>query len=73
VTDRRGRRVEKAVAVAAPPTAAAAAALDRIEFPPEAQARIASLMSPGATVIISDQGLGSETGTDDTDFIVLTH
>jgi len=73
VTDRRGRRIEKAVAVAAPPTAAAAAALDRIEFPPEAQARIASLMSPGATLIISDQGLGSETGTDDTDFIVLTH
>src|SRR5689334_3421190 len=73
VTDRRGRRIEKAVAVAAPPTAAAAAALDRIEFPPEAQARIAPLMSPGATVIISDQGLGSETGTDDTDFIVLTH
>jgi hypothetical protein len=73
VTDRRGRRAEKSLAVAAPPTAAAAAALDRIEFPPEAQARIASLMSPGATLIISDQGLGSETGTDDTDFIVLTH
>lgn len=73
VTDRHGRRVEKAVAVATPPTAAAAAALDRIEFPPEAQVRIASLMSPGATLIISDQGLGPETGTDDTDFVVLTH
>jgi L,D-transpeptidase catalytic domain len=72
VRDHRGRLVEKMVAPAAPSSATAAQALDRIEIPPDAMARIASLMSPGATLIISDQGLGSETGPDDTDFIVLT-
>jgi hypothetical protein len=66
-----GRRIEKTAAPAAPPAATAAEALDRIEIPPDAMARIASLMSPGATLIISDQGLGSETGIE-TDFIVLT-
>ncbi len=69
VRDRRGRP-ETAVKPATPPPSAAEA-LDRIEFPPEALARISSLMSPGATLIISDQGLGPETGLD-TDFIVLT-
>jgi hypothetical protein len=36
-----------------------------------AVARISELMSPGASLIISDKGLGSETGKG-TDFIVLT-
>ncbi|HUI96957.1 MAG TPA: L,D-transpeptidase [Xanthobacteraceae bacterium] len=71
VRDHRGRHIEKIVAPAAPPPATAAEALDRIEIPPDAMARIAALMSPGATLIVSDQGLGSETGLD-TDFIVLT-
>jgi hypothetical protein len=30
------------------------------------------MLSPGASLVISDQGLGSETGQG-TDFIVLTH
>jgi hypothetical protein len=73
VKNHRGRRVEAGVApAAAPPPATAAEALDRIEFPPEALWRISSLMSAGATLIISDQGLGPETGLDDTDFVVLT-
>jgi hypothetical protein len=46
-------------------------ALDRIEFPPEALERIGPLVTPGASLLISDQGLGSETGRD-TDFIVVT-
>jgi len=54
-----------------PPPQTAAQALERIEMPPEALAQISALMSPGASLIISDQGLGPETGLE-TDFIVLT-
>ncbi len=50
---------------------AAVEALDRIEIPPEALERITPLVTPGASLLISDQGLGSETGRD-TDFIVVT-
>jgi len=46
-------------------------ALDRIEFPPEVLERIVPLVAPGASLLISDQGLGDETGRD-TDFIVVT-
>ena len=46
-------------------------ALERVTIPPEALDRISELMSPGASLIISDQGLGPETGLG-TDFIVLT-
>jgi hypothetical protein len=71
VRDHRGRRIDKTVAPAVAPPATAAEALERIEIAPYARWRIASLMSAGATLIISDQGLGSETGLE-TDFIVLT-
>jgi hypothetical protein len=50
---------------------AAADALDRIELPREALDHIAPLVVPGASLLISDQGLGGETGKD-TDFIVVT-
>jgi L,D-transpeptidase catalytic domain len=70
--DKKGRRIETVVQPAvALPAATAAEALDRIEIPPVAVARISALMSKGASLIISDQGLGHETGTE-TDFIVLT-
>ena len=46
-------------------------ALDRISIPAETTARISEMLTPGASVIISDQGLGPETGRG-TDFIVLT-
>jgi hypothetical protein len=49
----------------------AAQALDRIELPQEALDRIVPLMTPGASLAISDQGLGGETGKE-TDFIVVT-
>ena len=70
--DKHGHRVEKVVAPPAPPSSTAAEALARIELPATAQWKISSLMSTGAALIISDQGLGGETGTE-TDFIVLTH
>jgi hypothetical protein len=54
-----------------PSTEAAKAALDRIEMPAEAVQRISELMSPGASLIVSDEGLGPETGQE-TDFVVLT-
>jgi hypothetical protein len=71
--DRHGRRIDKVVApdVAPPPSSTAAEALARIEIPPYALARISALMSAGASLIVSDQGLGYETGTE-TDFIVVT-
>jgi hypothetical protein len=52
------------------PPSTAAEALDRVDLPAEVVAQIAGLMSPGASIIISDQGLGHETGLE-TDFIVL--
>ena len=47
------------------------AALDRITIPEDALARITELMTPGASLIISDLGMSYETGKG-TDFIVLT-
>jgi lipoprotein-anchoring transpeptidase ErfK/SrfK len=47
------------------------AALDRITIPQEAVTRITELMTPGASLIISDLGYSYETGLG-TDFIVLT-
>jgi hypothetical protein len=67
----RGRHAQKTVAPAVSHTVSAAEALDRVEIPAPALARISALMSAGATLIISDQGLGPETGSE-TDFIVLT-
>jgi lipoprotein-anchoring transpeptidase ErfK/SrfK len=48
------------------------AALERVTIPESALSRIAALMSPGASLIISDLGLSHETGERGTDFIVLT-
>jgi hypothetical protein len=49
----------------------AAEALDRVEFSADVVERIAALVTPGASLIVSDQGLGHETGLE-TDFIVLS-
>jgi hypothetical protein len=49
----------------------AAEAIERVIIPQEASDRISELMSPGASLIISDQGLSPETGAG-TDFVVLT-
>jgi hypothetical protein len=70
---RRGKAVvEEEIALpAAAPIISAAQALDRITLPPEAVQRISALMSPGASLIVSDEGLGPETG-EGTGFVVLT-
>ena len=49
----------------------AGAALNRVEIPQDAVERIAQLLTPGSSLIISDHGISDETGTH-TDFIVLT-
>jgi hypothetical protein len=46
------------------------AALDRIGIPQDAAAQISQLLTPGSSLIVSDYGLSSETGSD-TDFIVV--
>jgi hypothetical protein len=49
----------------------AAEALDHIHIPQQALDRISELLIPGSSLVISDQGLGRETGRG-TEFIVLT-
>jgi hypothetical protein len=53
------------------PPSTAAEALDRIQMPKEAVERISELLIPGSSLVISDEGLGRETGRL-TEFIVLT-
>jgi lipoprotein-anchoring transpeptidase ErfK/SrfK len=69
---RSGRKDREAPVVQALPVSSAAEALERITIPEDALQRISELMSPGASLIISDYGLGGETG-EYTDFIVVTH
>lgn len=67
---RRGeaqKPAEKPVA----PVVSAAEALDRIALPQEALERIGEAWKPGSSLVVSDQGLGRETGRG-TDFIVET-
>lgn len=68
---RRGREQPVPVPVAHKPPSSAAEALDRIQFPKEAVERISELLIPGSSLVISDDGLGRETGRG-TEFIVLT-
>jgi lipoprotein-anchoring transpeptidase ErfK/SrfK len=65
----KGKKVE--VAVPTMPTSNATDALNRVTIPQDAIDRISRLMSPGASLIISDKGISGETGKG-TDFIVLT-
>jgi hypothetical protein len=67
----RRRERQRAVEAPKPTTARAVAALDRIEMPPEALAFVTGLVTSGASLIVSDLGLGHETGLG-TDFIVVT-
>jgi len=74
---RRPERETKRSKLSAPPPPSrsverASAALERIEIPPEAADRIAELLSPKSSLVISDQPLSDETDSD-TDFIVLVH
>ena len=53
------------------PPASAAQALDRIQMPTEAVDRIGEILTPGSSLVVSDEGLGRETGRH-TEFIVLS-
>ena len=53
------------------PMPSASAALDRIVIPPNLAERISALITPGSSLIVSDNKLSDETG-EYTDFIVLT-
>ena len=69
---RGGKRVEQPASIAyAKAPSNAAEALDRIKLPPEAVDRISELLTTGSSLVISDHGLGRETGRY-TEFIVLT-
>ena len=54
-----------------PPPQTPAEALARIEIPGDAIDYIAQFIVPGSSLVVSDQGLGDETG-DGTNFIVVT-
>ncbi len=53
------------------PAATPEEALARIQIPQDVIAQISQLMVPGSSLVVSDQGLGGETGVH-TDFIVVT-
>lgn len=69
---KRGQKkaVEAKAAAPAPAPITAAQTLDRINLPKQAMDAIAPLLASGASLVISDAGLGPETGLG-TDFIVL--
>ena len=69
---RRGREPVAMPVIPAKSPSTAAQALERIEMPKEAVDRIGELLMPGSSLVISDDGLGRETGRM-TEFIVLTH
>jgi hypothetical protein len=63
------REVEMPAQKASP---SAADALNRIDMPADAVERISEMLTPGSSLILSDQPMSGETGKD-TDFIILTH
>jgi hypothetical protein len=70
---RHGRREEPAQRPVGelPPPQTPAEALARIDIPQDAIDRISAMIVPGSSFVVSDQGLGEETG-EGTDFIVVT-
>jgi hypothetical protein len=67
----RDERTVKKIEEPAAPMPSAAATLDRIVLPPMAMERIAGLVMPGSSLIVSDNRLSDET-SDSTEFIVTT-
>jgi len=67
----RRREIEEERATDTPAPQSPAQVLARIEIPPEVSEAIAQMIIPGSSLIISDQGLGDETG-EGTDFDVVT-
>jgi hypothetical protein len=73
VKDRYGRviRREPVIEKASGPAPTPQEALARLEIPQDTVDRISAMMVPGSSLIVSDQGLGEETG-EGTDFIVTS-
>ncbi len=67
----RRREIEEERAGDTPPPQGPEEVFARIEISPEVRDAIAQMIIPGSSLIISDQGLGDETG-ESTDFIVVT-
>jgi hypothetical protein len=69
----RKSRIEREVEFPEPRSSASAGdALHRIDMLREAVERVSEMLTPGSSLIISDQPISGETGRD-TDFIILTH
>jgi hypothetical protein len=70
---RNGRREEPVAKPLGelPPPQTPAEALARIDIPQDVIDRISAMIVPGSSLVVSDQGLGEETG-EGTDFIVVT-
>jgi len=71
-SDPHGRKVQ-AAAVPVLQGPSAGEALERVQISAEIRDRIAAMITPGSSLIISDKGLSGETAPRGTDFIVLTH
>lgn len=74
--DRRGRRHRRDAdadkpAAELPPPQSPAQALARIIIPQDVIDHVSEMMVPGSSLVVSDHGLGEETG-EGTDFIVVT-
>jgi hypothetical protein len=67
----RSRQVEEDDDAVAPPPQTPAQILARIDIPADVMDAISELIVPGSSLVVSDQGLGGETG-EGTDFIVVT-
>jgi hypothetical protein len=65
------QRVQERVVEQAVPEAADLA-LARIDIPQDVIDQISQLIVPGSSLVVSDQGLGPETGSSGTDFIVVS-
>ena len=70
-SSKRSKNAEAPAPAVQLPPSNAAAALERFDMPQGAAERIAAMLVPGSSLIVSDNGIGGETGTY-TDFIVLT-
>jgi hypothetical protein len=69
--DKRAEKHGPAADLPSPPPQTPAEVLARIEIPQNVIDYISQLMVPGSSLVVSDHGLGDETG-DGTDFIVVT-
>jgi L,D-transpeptidase catalytic domain len=67
----RGRHVEEDDDAIAPPPQTPVQVLARLDIPADVMDAISELIVPGSSLVVSDQGLGGETG-EGTDFIVVT-